>query len=169
MADFPSLVPSARVFTPGSFPHEPHTVMDGSEVRVRSSSVVIDARLSLTFDLLASSDAMDVLSHYQGQLGGFLSFAIPAELTTGIAAASDITTAGHRWLYLQPPTAEDVAMDGASPGSFYTVSVQLGSVPPENQTAPPARFIANTTFAPGRPIIPLTLTALGKYAPGIAS
>lgn len=162
MATFPTLIPGARTFTPGVYPHTPHRVLNGQEVRVRHSNVVVGHRLRLTFSLLTSAQVQSVRTHYAGQLGGFLAFAIPNELLTGIATPSSVLVGGNLWAYASPPAVADVPIDGASPSNLHQLEVELVSVPPENTLVGGGRLRIRTSIADSglscRPVF-LTLSA----------
>lgn len=165
MAAFPGdLIPSGRTFTPGVYPHSPHLVLNGSEVRVRHSTALVGQRLRLTFPLLTSAQVQTVRAHYAGQLGGFLAFSVPDAVLTGIATPGSVLTGGNLWVYAAPPAVTDVAIDGGSPGNLHQLEVDLASVPPENTLVGGSRLTARATIAGGalscRPVVITLQSAL---------
>lgn len=126
MSDFPTLIPSSRVYTPGEYPHTAITAWGGVETRVRHSSIMVNSLLRLTFLYLSESNMLSILSHYNGQQGGFIAFSIPAQLLSGVSTAADYTLTGYQWRYAEPPIIDDVPCAG------FSVQVTLESVPPQS-------------------------------------
>lgn len=119
MATFPALNPQSRTYTPGEHPNTPISVMTGDEVSVRHTNASVSHRLRLGFVGLTSEQHYSITSHYSLH-GRFLSFDIPASITTG----SNLTfPQNYVWLYAGPPTTE------YAPG-IVTVTVELELVPP---------------------------------------
>lgn len=123
MANFPSLRPSVRTWTPAAPPMQTFTSQSGYEVRVRYGSVNVGSKLSLAFDNLLEADANSITAHYLGQQGSFTEFDLPSTLFAGMTDSSGITPSGSKWRYGAPPTVSYVA-----PG-IASVSVELVSVP----------------------------------------
>jgi hypothetical protein len=155
MAVFPSLVPVGRTFTPGVYPHTPHGVYNGRQVRVRHSNAVVGGQLRLTFGLLTRAEKLDIQQHYSDQLGGFLPFEIPAEFLLDVADTSTVDLAGYAWRYLEPPRVVDVAIDNSTPLNRHNLEIVLECVPPESTIAGGARWRVSTAWAPGRASVPL--------------
>jgi len=150
MATFPALPVTGRTLTQGVYPHTPHGVYNGRQVRVRHSNTIVGNLLRLRFDMLSRSEMLSLQSHYAGQLGGFLAFAIPDDVLDGINTPATVTPTDHRWVYVAPPRVTDVAIDGASPSNRYVVEVELASVPPENTIVGGERWTVRISWAPGR-------------------
>ena len=126
MATFPTLTPSSRTFTPGRHPHSEISTLNGLQTRVRTSNVILEQQLRLTFMALTEAQMLSIRSHYIGQQGRFLSFAIPDSLLSGMTTPSYFTPTGYSWIYANPPQVEDI------PGTQrYTVSIELITIPPE--------------------------------------
>lgn len=128
MAAFPTMTPSSRTFTPGEYPHAPYSGMNGKQATVRNSTVMLSSQLRLSFVALTEAEMLSILSHYQGQKGRYLSFAVPADLFSG-ATAADYALTGYAWRYIEPPMVEDYGEQR------HTVTVTLESVPGEGATA----------------------------------
>ena len=126
MATFPTLTPSSRTFTPGRHPHSEIPTMSGLQTRVRSSNVILEQRLRLTFIGLTESEMLSIRSHYIGQQGRFLSFAIPSSLLSGMTTPSYFTPIGYSWIYGSAPQVEDIPC-----AQRYNVTVDLVTEPPE--------------------------------------
>lgn len=147
MAVFPELISSTRTYSPGGFPHSVHRGYQGSEARVRHSNTVLSVRLRLFFPAITSAELLTVISHYAGQRGRFLPFAIPQELLSGAEAPADFTPAGHQWRYAAKPTVEDISVDGGT--NLHDLTVELETVPPENTIVQGARLRARSILRAG--------------------
>ncbi len=126
MATFPTLTPSSRTFTPGRHPHSEIPTLNGLQIRVRSSNVILEQRLRLGFIGLTEAQMLSIRSHYIGQQGRFLSFAIPTSLLSGMTTPSYFTPTGYSWIYGSAPQVEDVPC-----AQRYNVTVELVTEPPE--------------------------------------
>jgi len=144
MATFPTLTPSSRTFTPGRHPHSEISTLNGLQVRVMTSNVIIEQQLRLTFIGLTESEMLSIRSHYIGQQGRFLSFFIPSSLLSGMTTPSYFTPTGYSWIYGSAPQVEDI------PGTQrYTVSVELVTIPPEGANVNGAEFTVSVSLAAG--------------------
>lgn len=119
MADFPSLTPQSRIYTPGVFAALATDTLSGSHVTVRRNNAAFDHRLSLTFVSGTVTDQNTVFEHYAIH-NRFQPFDLPASVLAG----SDLTfPTNYQWIYAGPP---EVSYD---PG-VVTVSVDLQLVAP---------------------------------------
>lgn len=143
MATFPTLTPSSRSFTPGRHPHSEIRTLDGLQSRVRTSNVLLEQRLRLTFVALTETQMLSIRSHYVGQQGRFLSFGIPASLLSGMIAPASFTPTGYSWIYAGPPQVEDIGIQR------YTVSVELITIPPEGANINGAEYTVTISLAAG--------------------
>jgi hypothetical protein len=57
---FPSLTPSSRTFTPGRHPHSEIPTLNGLQTRVRTSNVILEQRLRLTFIGLTEAQMLSI-------------------------------------------------------------------------------------------------------------
>jgi len=142
MADFPALSPASRAFTPGTYPVAATAAMSGNQSQLLSGTAMIGSQLRLSFPKLSESDRLAVEAHYHGQQGGFLPFAVPAEVLSGFTAADFVLT-GYRWIYARPPEVADFC------GPFYDVSIDLESVPDEGAWLPGMLWIVGLSLAAG--------------------
>lgn len=127
--------------------------MNGLQTRVRTSNVILEQRLRLTFVALTEAQMLNVRSHYVGQQGRFLSFDIPTSLLSGMTTPASFTPTGYSWIYDGAPQVEDI------PGiQRYTVSVELITVPPEGANINGADFTVFTTLVGGAPTTGASLT-----------
>jgi len=145
MATFPTLIPSSRTFTPGRYPHSEIPTLSGLQTRVRTSNVLLDQRLRLSFIGLTQSQMLSIRNHYADQQGRFLSFAIPNSLFSGMTTPADFTPAGYSWIYAGAPKVEDIPC-----AQRYNVSVELLTIPPEGANINGAELSINTTIAAGQ-------------------
>jgi hypothetical protein len=162
MTIFPALIPSTRTYSPGEYPITPHPLLSGSEIRVRHSNTVIGVRLRLTFQAVSSADVVAVRNHYNGRQGGFLPFAIPVDLLSGVTTPADFTPAGHQWVYASRPSVVDVPIAGDTPTNRHDLVVELVTVPPENTIVSGARITVRATVRGGS-------AQLGTYIESFAS
>jgi hypothetical protein len=125
MPTFPALKPSGRTFTPGDYPNTPFKAWTGVESRVRHSNVMLESTLRLTYTGINETQMLSIMTHYQGQRGGFESFVLPADVWSGVSTVSDYSLTGYRWCYIEPPTVADL------PCGNHIVELSLATVPPE--------------------------------------
>ena len=143
MATFPALKPSSRTFTPGERPHSVIGTLNGNNIRVRQSNVLVNQRLRLTFIALTEAQMLSIRTHYTGQQGRFLSFPIPNDLLSGVATPASFTPTGYSWVYAATPRVEDVGCNR------YTVSVELMTVPPEGANVNGAELTVTASLEAG--------------------
>ena len=160
MATFPTLTPSTRTFTPGRNPHSEIPTLSGLQTRVRTSNVVLEQRLRLSFAALTEAEMLSIQTHYIGQQGRFLSFAIPNSLLSGMSAPASFTPTGYSWIYGSAPQVEDIPC-----AQRYNVSLELVTVPPEGANINGAEFTVGITFAT---VTPLAQTITISFAAGVS-
>ena len=119
MADFPSLTPQTRTYTPGSYAALRTNTLSGTEVSVRRNNASIDHLLGLTFVSGSVTDQNSIFSHYAVH-NRFQPFDLPASVLEG----SDLVFPSlYQWIYRGPPK---VTYDP----SVVTVAVELQLVVP---------------------------------------
>jgi hypothetical protein len=124
---FPALVPSsARRFAAGQFPNTRFAAYSGKSSRVRNSNVAFGAALGLTFAALSEADLLLILAHYDSVSGSYDGFNLSSEALSGVANVNDYSFTGSEWVYLDPPSVEDLPCGG------HNVTVTLESLPPIN-------------------------------------
>ena len=146
MATFPTLTPSSRTFTPGRHPHSEIPTLNGLQIRVMTSNVILEQQLRLTFLGLTEAEMLSIRSHYIGQQGRFLSFAIPTSLLSGMTTPAYFTPTGYSWIYAGAPQVEDIPC-----AQRYNVSIELVTVPPEGANINGAEFTVSIELAAGSP------------------
>ncbi len=144
MSTFPSLMPSTRTFSPGEYPHTPQTGINGHQSRTRHSNVMLSSQLRLGFSGITQTDMLSILTHYQGQLGTYASFALPSAVFSGVSAAGDYTLTGYSWRYSEPPTVDDLPCN-----SRHNVELVLESVPPEGAAITGLASVVTVTLSAG--------------------
>ena len=144
MATFPALTPSSRTFTPGRHPHSEIPTLNGLQTRVRTSNVVLEQRLRLSFIGLTEAQMLSIRTHYVGQQGRFLSFAIPTSLLSGMTTPANFTPTGYSWIYGSAPQVEDIPC-----AQRYNVSIELVTVPPEGANINGGEFTVSIDLAAG--------------------
>tara|TARA_Y100000289_G_scaffold50171_1_gene51020 strand:+ start:72 stop:440 length:369 start_codon:yes stop_codon:yes gene_type:complete len=121
MADFPSLTPQARTFTPGTFAALNTDTLSGDHISVRRNNAAVNQFLTLTFVSNTVDDHNSIYTHYATQ-NRFAPFDLPSSVLSG----ANLTFAtNYKFIYAGPP---EVTYD---PG-VITVSVELQLVPPYN-------------------------------------
>ena len=119
MADFPSLTPQARTYTPGAFAAYSVNTVSGDHITVRRNNAAVDQRLTLFFVSNTVDDQNSIYTHYATQ-NRFAPFNLPSSVLSGANLAFP---ANYKFIYAGPP---EVTYD---PG-VITVSVELQLVPP---------------------------------------
>jgi hypothetical protein len=110
---------------------------------VRTSNVLLDQRLRLTFVALTETEMLSIRSHYITQQGRFLSFFIPNDLLSGTTSPSSFTPTDYSWTYAATPQITDVGIQR------YDVSVELTTVPPEGGNVNGAEFTVSVELTAG--------------------
>lgn len=128
MATFPALTPVERTYSVGEFKLDRRDDLSGAAVRYPRSTVATGHELSLSFLLLAESEAIKILDHYRIVQGDFVPFRLRPETWCG----TDVAYSDLVWRYDSPPS---VQRDG--PRTF-SIEVNLRSVtttlPARNET-----------------------------------
>ena len=119
MADFPSLTPQARTYTPGAFAALNSNTLSGDYVCVRRNNAAYNHLLTLTFVSDTVDDQNSIYSHYTIQ-NRFAPFDLPASV---LAGSELVFPSDYRFIYARPP---QVTYD---PG-VIVVSVELQLVAP---------------------------------------
>tara|TARA_R100001082_G_scaffold32010_1_gene16418 strand:+ start:2870 stop:3241 length:372 start_codon:yes stop_codon:yes gene_type:complete len=118
-ANFPSLLPSGRIFTPGSFSSSALGNLSGTETNVRHSSASYGHQLRLTFISVTRSQQQSLVSHYAFH-GNFE----PFDLSTETLTATNLTfPTGYKWRYSASPAMEEV-------NGQINITVNLELLPP---------------------------------------
>lgn len=121
MADFPSLIPETRTYTPGSFAVYRSITLTGDDIAVRKNNAATDYLLSLTFVNSGVSSQKLIFQHYAVH-HRFQPFDLPSEITDGGGFSFPTN---YQWIYAKPPEVK------FSSGSTE-ISVDLVLVAPYN-------------------------------------
>jgi hypothetical protein len=127
---------------------------------VRTSNVILDQLLRLSFAALTEAQMLSIRAHYIGQQGRFLSFAIPNDLLSGTTTPASFTPTGYSWTYAAPPQITDVGVQR------YDVSVELATVPPEGANINGAELTVGISFVT---VPAMSETVAITFAAGAAS
>lgn len=114
MADFPAITPTSREFQLGQFPVKTYRALSGAVIRRSFGNKAFGHTLSLQFENVSETVVNAIIDHYNGQGGGTLGFALPAEVFSGYS--NDLRSraqnpAGIEWLYAEPPSIETIRRD----------------------------------------------------------
>ena len=122
---FPSNIkPSARTFTPGTYPQTKFIAQNGAKTVIRYGDKQVDARLTLNFTNILDSDAFRILENYRqvNSVYNFVTFnsesglagiggdghTMPDGSLGNLAAYVDAVPLGLRYRYDGPPTITSV-------------------------------------------------------------
>ena len=119
MADFPSLTPQTRTYTPGSFAVRRNSSLSGDQVAVRKNNSATGYLLSLSFISSSTTIQNQIFRHYATQ-NRFVPFDLPSSITDNGGFSFP---ANYQWIYAEPPKVE------FAPGNIQ-VRVQLELVAP---------------------------------------
>jgi hypothetical protein len=103
---FPSLVPSARQFSPGSWPVRTFKAQDGAEVRLLYGNRRTNMKLTLSYNNITDTQAESFLNHFYEVRGTYDTFTLPDATGNGWAGTPGALTAaisGNRWRYEEEP------------------------------------------------------------------
>lgn len=103
MSTFPSVKPSARVWTPGSRSQTIHQALDGVEIRFVHGTRTVGQQLSLSFDNVTETVGKSITDHYAANGTTYGTFALPAEVFAGMNAYNYTNEATNAWRYAGPP------------------------------------------------------------------
>lgn len=113
---FPDLKPSARSYSPGSFPQTEFRSQNGALTILRYGNKRVDSTLSLEFRNITDDKVALILENYEAvnKVGNNVTFT----KDTGAAGASNSfanflreVNSGLKWRYAQPPQVTSVVRD----------------------------------------------------------
>lgn len=113
---FPSLKPTSRSYSPGSYPQTEFQAQNGAKTIVRFGNRRVDSKLTLAFNNIPDSDAASILEHYEQVNGNWNSvFFLPlVSVTAGINDSSlenfmrERGGSGLLYRYASPPQVQSV-------------------------------------------------------------
>ncbi len=122
MANFPSIRPTGRSYSPGQFPTRIYRGLSGATVKRIFGNRSFGHSIELEFANITDANVKLILDHYYAQGGNYTRFALPNEIFSGMSdSLRDVVQAPTNilWEYAQPPQVESV-FNGRS-----TVTVSL--------------------------------------------
>jgi hypothetical protein len=122
MAAFPALEPAERTYTAATYPLTIQTGWGSGSVRFSHGTTPTGYLLKLGYPLLTAAEAGQIRTHYRGQRGGALPFALDAAVWLGHGGDTAPATAGTLWRYASPPEETHRS------GGLIDVSVELESL-----------------------------------------
>ena len=123
MANFPSIVPSSRLYSQGNFPNVIQSSLSGVTTGFRRGNRRIDQTLQLVFLNLTETQVNQIRTHYDGQNGSFEIFYLSSSVWAGYGTPPVPLVSDFAWLYSSPPIITD-----AFP-SRWNVTLELRTVP----------------------------------------
>ena len=117
---FPTVKPSSRSYTPGTYPSTDFESLDGTKTHLRFGNKRVNATLTLGFSNISDADAFLILENYRlvnsvwdyvtfnsesGLAGvGGTGHTMPAGSLGNLAAYMDEAPSGLKWRYSAPPS-----------------------------------------------------------------
>lgn len=121
---FPALVPSARSFSPGSYPEAVFEAQNGAKSYIRYGNKPVNASLSLSFTNISDSDANSILTAYhdsesvpenyilfvslQGNVFGGVEYIPSIDSSKTLLYRLGQYSSGLRWRFSGPPEYSSV-------------------------------------------------------------
>lgn len=104
---FPSLLPSARTYVPGSIPESSQTTLSGNRTGFRRGNRSVDQKLTLSFSNLSESEVEQIRDHYIDRQGSFDIFYLPTSVWSGYTTVPVASLGNTAWRYAQSPVVSD--------------------------------------------------------------
>ena len=118
-ANFPSLIPSCRIYTPGAVASSNLRHLSLEQTSVRHSSVSYGHTLRMRFMSVSRAQQQSLVSHYAFHAGFE-----PFDLSTETLSGTNLTfPTGYKWRYSASPTIEEI-------NSQINITVDLELLPP---------------------------------------
>lgn len=107
---FPTLTPTSREFTPGSWPIKSYNSQSGAEVRILYGSQRTNAKLSLSYENVTDANAQLFMDDYAANIGTLRTFTLPSAVRNGWNGSSSTLDApsGTAWRYESEPQLRSV-------------------------------------------------------------
>lgn len=108
---FPAIKPSARQYTPGTYPTRTYRALAGTTVKRSFGNKPYGHSMALEFRNIPDTTLAQILSHYHDSQGGFSRFALPNAVFAGMDATVRVymqSPKGIQWEYADPPQVESV-------------------------------------------------------------
>lgn len=111
---FPSIKPSGRTYSPGTYPQTTFEAQNGAKSVIRYGNKRVNAQLSLSFNNITDAQASDILANYKevNSDWDYVVFNQDSGLTgiksTDLANYVNEVSSGLRWRYNAPPQVSSV-------------------------------------------------------------
>ena len=111
---FPSIKPSGRTYSPGTYPQTTFEAQNGAKSVIRYGNKRVNAQLSLSFNNITDNEAFNILENYQevNSDWDYVVFNQGSGLTgiesTDLANYVNEVSSGLRWRYSGPPKVTSV-------------------------------------------------------------
>jgi hypothetical protein len=112
---FPSIKPTSRSYSPGSYPQTEFQAQNGAMTVVRFGNRRVESKLSLTFSNIPDADASAILQHYEQVNGNWGSvFFLPFTVDAGVSDTNlanymkERGGSGLQYRYDSPPDVQSV-------------------------------------------------------------
>ena len=122
MAAFPALEPAERAYSAALYPLSIQSGWPSGSVRFRHGTTPTGYLLKLGYQLLTATEAGLIRTHYRGQRGGTLPFALDAAVWLGHGGDTAPAATATLWRYASPPE------ESHRSGGLMDVAVELESV-----------------------------------------
>lgn len=111
---FPSVRPTGRSYSPGTYPQTEFRAQNGAVTVVRYGNRRVDSELSLEFQNISDADAALILANYE-DVNSRWDYVTFTTATGALGAGSTLANyirevggSGLRWRYAEPPTVTSV-------------------------------------------------------------
>ena len=108
---FPAIKPSARSFTPGTYPSTDFESLDGTKTHIRFGNRSVNATLSLSFSNISDGHVVDILGNYNNVNSDWDH--VTFDELHGLQGIENVflrihvqegSSSGLKWRYTGPPT-----------------------------------------------------------------
>tara|TARA_Y100001938_G_scaffold148364_1_gene231841 strand:+ start:4367 stop:4807 length:441 start_codon:yes stop_codon:yes gene_type:complete len=105
---FPSLTPSSRSFTPGTYPSTDFESLDGTKTHLRFGNKQVNARLTLGFSNITDDWAARILDNYESANKEWdgVQFAVSEEVNIGLSKTNEAGLKGLAYKISHPPLGD---------------------------------------------------------------
>lgn len=129
MAIFPELVPHARTFNFGEFPHSTYSSNSHAAILLLHKPLATNYELTLTYQAIDEAHALLIRSHYGQNAGTHGSFHLPFTAWKGLSFSAGVAPINLKWRYASPPEEIHLGL------GKYEISVALVSADYDSNSA----------------------------------
>lgn len=109
---FPTLTPTARSFSPATYPQKTYRALSGLAVKRTFGTQPTGATLELQYDNITDANVVTLIDHYRSETSANRRFLLSTNVTAGmsdtLAARTAATLDNLRWEYAEPPQVQSV-------------------------------------------------------------